>query len=197
MDQRRTEEPQVKVVDRRWWARTEGTEQPAEEPGTRKPTVVEDLEQQLADARNRIQELMTGHRQSVDEFDQVRSRLRRDITREVERGRRLVIVEFLEVLDNLDRALAAVTQVDEPPTDPLARGVSLVRDQFLAKLEGFGVVRLPALGEPFDATQHEAVTTTPVPDASLHGLVVAVVKEGYAIGDEVLRPAAVVVGQHE
>ena len=51
------------------------------------------------------------------------------------------------------------------------------------------------LGEPFDAARHEAVTTTPVADPSQEGVVIAVLKEGYAIGDEVLRPASVVVGR--
>ena len=42
----------------------------------------------------------------------------------------------------------------------------------------------------------QAVATAPVEHPSEDGMVLAVVKEGYAIGDEVLRPASVVVGQH-
>ena len=110
--------------------------------------------------------------------------------REVERCTKAVIAELLEVVDNLDRAIAAAGD-DETP---LLVGVRQVHDQFLAKLEGFGVARLAALGEPFDAALHEAVATTPVDDPSLEGHVVAVVREGYAVGDELLRPASVVVG---
>jgi len=69
-----------------------------------------------------------------------------------------------------------------------------VRDQFLAKLEGFGVARIPSLGAPFDAARHEAVTMAPVDDPSKDGVVIAVIKEAYAIGDDLLRPASVVVG---
>src|SRR5438477_585174 len=54
-----------------------------------------------------------------------------------------------------------------------------------------------ARGEPFDAERHEAVTTAAVTDPAQDGLIVAVVREGYAIGDEVLRPASVVVGQRQ
>ena len=71
-----------------------------------------------------------------------------------------------------------------------------MRDQFLGKMEGFGVTRLKALGLPFDPQLHEAVSMAPVQDASQAGTVVAVVKEGYAIGEELLRPATVVVGTH-
>ena len=64
----------------------------------------------------------------------------------------------------------------------------------IAKVESFGVMRVPALGHPFDAVHHEAIATAPVDDASKDGIVLAVVKEGYTIGDELLRPASVIVG---
>lgn len=194
----KSDEVRVKVVDRRWWARTEGADPSNEDEPARKPTMVEDLEQQLTDARSRIQELTTGHRQALEEFEQVKVRIRRDVAREVERGRRTVLLEMLEVLDNLDRAVAAAgDSTGTPAVEQFVRGVSLVRDQFLIKLEGFGVKRVPAVGQAFDALHHEAVTTTPVPSPAEDGIVVAVVKEGYVIGDEVLRPASVVVGRHE
>jgi len=113
------------------------------------------------------------------------------VAREVERGKRSVLIELLDVVDNLDRAIAAA---GEESASPLLRGVQLVHDQFLAKLEGFGVMRVPALGQPFDAVHHEAIATAPVDDASKDGIVLAVVKEGYTIGDELLRPASVIVG---
>jgi molecular chaperone GrpE (heat shock protein) len=183
-------EPEVRVVDRRWWARGE-TDTSGEPAASGKPTYVEELEKQLADRANQIQKFQVEHRRAQEEFEQVKARLRRDIGREVERGRRSVIVELLDVLDNLDRAIAVGR--DASPT-ALLEGVELVRQQFLAKLEGLGVTRVPALGEPFDAVRHEAVTTTAV-DRDRDGTVVAVIKEGYAVGDEVLRPASVVVGQ--
>jgi molecular chaperone GrpE len=73
--------------------------------------------------------------------------------------------------------------------------VELVRDQFLAKLQGLGVARLTVLGRPFDARHDEAVTTTPVDNPSEDGIIVAVIREGYTIGDDLLRPASVVVGR--
>jgi molecular chaperone GrpE len=79
----------------------------------------------------------------------------------------------------------------------LLRGVELVRDQFLAKLEALGVRRVDALGQPFDATSHEAVSVAPVTDETQDGRVVAVTREGYAIGEELLRPASVVVGRFD
>jgi molecular chaperone GrpE len=187
-------EPHVRVVDRRWWARQDA-EGAAEEGGARKPSYVEDLERQIAEQSAQLQKNAADYRRSIDEFEQVKSRMRRDVAREVERGKRAVLVELLEVLDNLDRAIAAAQGSQSSPdaSSNLIRGVELVRDLFLAKLAGFGVVPVEAVGQPFDATVHEAVTTTPV-DPENEGLVVAVMKQGYAIGDEILRPASVVVG---
>lgn len=172
-------EPQVRVVDRRWWAQPDADQSsqsvPEDVKGP-KPTYIEQLERRVADV--------------TAEFDQARTRMRRDMQREVERSTRAVLAELLDVVDNLDRAIAAAG-ADE---SPLLVGVRLVRDQFLSKLEAFGVVRLAVLGDSFDATRHEAIATAPVDDPALDGRIVAVVKEGYAMRDDLLRPASVVVG---
>ena len=52
-----------------------------------------------------------------------------------------------------------------------------------------------ALNEPFDPARHEAVTTVPTSAAGDEDKVVGVVRRGYMIGDEVLRPAQVAVGK--
>jgi molecular chaperone GrpE len=191
-------DPQLRVVDRRWWAR--GDSATPDESGSRKPTYIEELEQRLGDLAAQLQTITTEHRRSLEEFEEVKARLRREAAREVERGRRAVLGALLEVVDNLDRALAATRDPAgssaSQAADRVARGVELVRDQFLAKLEAFGVSRVPALGQSFDALRHEAVTTAPVEHPGQDGMVLAVVKEGYTIGDELLRPASVVVGQH-
>lgn len=186
----------MRVVDRRWWARGESDDS-AEETRDRKPTVVEELEQRLADAQEQLQDILSEHRRAVDEFEQVKVRIRRDVAREVERGRRAVLVEMLEIVDNLDRAIAAARGTSSTDaSETLLRGVELVRDQFLARLESFGVKRVPTLGALFDPQLHEAVSMAPVTDPAQAGVVIAVAKEGYAIGDELLRPASVVVGSH-
>ena len=68
------------------------------------------------------------------------------------------------------------------------------RANFFDYMDALGVSRLQALGAQFDPQQHEAVSLAPADDPSHAGRVVAVLREGYAIGDDVLRPASVVVG---
>jgi molecular chaperone GrpE len=193
MTDRDTDVP-VKVIDRRWWAQKETPEPATDEAGPwqpGKPTYVEDLERQLAEKDRLLQEVTTKYRESAREFDEARARLRREVGREVERGRRAFVVELLEVLDNLDRALEAGRAAPDPAT--LAEGVQLVRQQFLARLAGAGVTRIDPLGEPFDPVRHEALSTVPTSEPAQDGIVCGVLAPGYLVGDEVLRPARVAV----
>ena len=99
----------VKVVDRRRWANAgaAGETTASDASGSLKPTYVEQLEQQLAEKDRQAQEFISKYRQASAEFEEARLRLRREIAKDVERARRDVIIEMLEVLDNLDRAIAS------------------------------------------------------------------------------------------
>jgi molecular chaperone GrpE len=180
----------LKVTDRRWWARAGGDEASAGDVPSLKPTYIEELEARLADKDTELRDLLGKYRTASEEFEQARARLRKEVTKDVERGRRSLITSFLEILDNLDRALAAACDRQD---DPFVQGVSLVRQQFLTTLEGLGVARINPLGEPFDPVRHEAVATAPANPAVDTGQIVGVVRPGYLIGDEVLRPAMVAV----
>jgi molecular chaperone GrpE len=187
-----TGEP-VKVVDRRWWAR--GGDAPAAEPAVGKPSYVEELEQRLAERDRQVQQALQQMKAASTEFDEARVRARREVVKEVERSKRAMLGELLDVLDNLDRALDAGASAQSVVA--LLEGVRLVRSQFLNRLEGFGITTLDALNQPFNPALHEAVTTVPVASPEDDDRVVGIVRPGYRIGDEVLRPALVAVGKHE
>lgn len=187
------ESPPVKVVDRRWWATKSET---VEDTGTwepRKPTQIEELERQLAEKNELLQTYMTQYKEAVAEFDDVKARIRRDVSKDVERGRRAILVELVDILDNLERALAAGR--DTSNIDALLQGLGMVERLFAARLEAFGVVRIEALGRRFDPAEHEAVSTVPTTDAAQDDTIVGVIRPGYAIGGEVLRPAQVAVAK--
>jgi molecular chaperone GrpE len=185
--------PEVKVVDRRWWARSDQDASDEAAPSSGKPTYVEELEARLAEKDRVLQGYVEQFKSASAEFEQARVRARREVAREVERGRRSLLVDLLEVVDNLDRAIDAAA--GKAPDDPLLAGVRMVRDQFLARLEASGVSEIHTLGEPFDPTLHEAVSVVPSPDAGSHDRVAGVIRRGYRIGDDVLRPAQVAVGK--
>jgi molecular chaperone GrpE len=190
----------VKVVDRRRWAHGEDTASPVE-PSSRKPSYIGELERRVAEAEKQAQEYLGKYRQASQEFEDARARMRKELAKDAERSRREVLVSLLEVVDNLDRAIGAAQKAGPPSPpnndagDPLLQGVVMVQQQFLAKLDGFGVKRIAVEGAPFDPLLHEAVATVPSSDPAADGRVVGVVTHGYRIGDEVLRPALVAVGK--
>jgi len=191
----------VKVVDRRRW-REDGDSNPEAAPQTsRKPTFVEELEQKLAQREKEAEEYLTKYRQASREFEDARARMRKELAKDAERSRREVIISLLEVVDNLDRAIdtarSSESERAKPPgnENKLLQGVELVRSQFLAKLDGFGVKRISSEGAVFDPLLHEAVSAVPATDPAQDGVIVGVVRQGYLIGDEVLRPALVAVAK--
>ena len=184
----------VKVVDRRWWANTDSDASAREDTrGSGKPTYVEGLEQQIAEKDRQIQEYLSKYRNAASEFEEARLRLRREISKDIERSRREILGELLEVLDNLDRAVDSARQ--GASAEAILQGVEMVRRQFLAKLEGVGVRRMETDHQPFDPALHEAITTVPATSPESDGLIVGTVRSGYRIGEDVLRPAAVAVAK--
>ncbi|HXG54602.1 MAG TPA: nucleotide exchange factor GrpE [Vicinamibacterales bacterium] len=183
----------VKVVDRRRWANPDADGQSPDAQVSSKPTYVEELERQIAEKDGQIQEDLTKYRQADKEFEEARLRLRREISKDVERSRREILSDLLEVLDNLERALDSAS--GSASYDALLQGVEMVRRQFLGKLESFGVKRIDTDHQPFDPTLHEAISSVPAASPEQDGIVVGTVRSGYRIGDDVLRPAAVAVAK--
>jgi len=192
-DTEKEHEIPVKVVDRRWWANP-GEASATDAAGRDiKPSYVEQLEQQVAEKDRQVQEYIAKYRHAAAEFEEARLRVRREVSKDVERGRREILSDLLEVVDNLDRAIESARQGASPAS--LLQGVEMVRRQFLAKLEGLGVTRIDVTDQPFDPLVHEAITTVPSTSPDQDGHIVGVVREGYRIGDDVLRPAAVAVAK--
>lgn len=134
---------------------------------------------------------------SVDEIERVKERLSKEAAREIARHKRDLVRDFIEVLDDLDRAAQAPQGNGNARTvaDGVLEGVELVRKNFRGKLAQLGVERDPALGSDFDPTRHEAVSVLPVRDPDKDGMIVDVVREGYRMDNDVLRPARVVVAR--
>lgn len=190
----------VRVVDRRWWARSEASDENEGAERSDKPTFVAELEAQVETMSRKLEEkdallkeYAAKYASATREFDDARVRLRREVSKDVDRETRRVLASFLEVVDNLDRAIAAAGASEG--VSGLHEGVVMVRQQFLATFDGHGVQPIDAAGEPFDPNLHDAVSTVPVTETDREGRVIDVVTPGYRVEDEVLRPARVTVGK--
>ncbi|HEY3883729.1 MAG TPA: nucleotide exchange factor GrpE [Vicinamibacterales bacterium] len=184
-------DPPLKVIDRRWWARGEDVAGARDE--SLKPSYVEELERRVGDSEKQAQEYLAKYREASREFEDARARMRKELAKDAEHSRREVLISLLEVIDNLDRAIEAAQKAGAASEDPLLQGVEMVRQQFLSKLDGFGIRRIPCDGAAFDPQRHEAVAAVPGADPADEGRVAGVVRHGYTIGGEVLRPALVAV----
>ena len=189
------ESPALRVVDKRWWAQADGEISADGKERSTKPAYVEDLEKQLAEKDELLRDYAARYKEAVKEFEEAPVRVRREMAKDVEREKRKVLAAFLEVVDNLDRAIEAGHTGSAD--DALLTGVEMVRQQFLSVLGGYGVTPIEAAGQKFDPTLHNAVSMVPVTDAAQHNVVVTVITLGYRVEDEILRPASVAVGRHD
>ena len=98
-----------------------------------------------------------------------------------------IVEVFLPVLDNLENALKVETKDEE-----YKKGVELVLKQFKDILKSKGVEEIPALGETFDPSLHEAVSSVQDPDKNAKEIVQEY-RKGYKIGSKVIRHSMVVV----
>ncbi len=154
---------------------------------------VEALGRVVADKETALQAAQDKAAAASAEIDRVRARLERDAAATIERKRRDVLVSFLDVADDLDRAVGQFVAGEIAPA--LAQGVHLVRDNLHAVLKRHGVRRRLSLGEPFDPAHHEAMATVPATADVPDGTVADVLSEGYEIDEQDLRPARVVVAK--
>ncbi|HEV7943882.1 MAG TPA: nucleotide exchange factor GrpE [Solirubrobacteraceae bacterium] len=144
---------------------------------------VEELVQALA---KRDEYLALAQRTQAD-FENYRKRVAKEALAAQKKGAAKLARELLPALDNLDRALEAAAE-----EDPLLDGVKLVRGELHAALARAGIESFSPKGERFDPTEHEAMAQQPV-DGVDGGLVAEVYQPGYRMGDEVIRPARVLV----
>jgi molecular chaperone GrpE len=127
---------------------------------------------------------------AMADFENYKKRMQRDIESIVTAHRRKLLERFLPVLDNLERAL----QFDQTGGEKLRGGIEQTLRGFEAVLAGEGVKSIDVKGKPFDPTIAEAIGTMPANGAP-DDTVVEVAEKGYTIGNELLRPAKVLVAK--
>ena len=148
------------------------------------------LEEQLAAANARADENYGKFLLAIADFDNYRKRTQRDIESMVSSRRRMLLERLLPVLDNLQRAVES-----NAGGETLRGGVEQTLRGFEAVLTGEGVKPIAVQGEPFDPRVAEAVGTLPA-DGFAEDTVVEVAEKGYMLGDELLRPAKVIVAKN-
>ena len=156
----------------------------------------ESLQKELDTCKTQSAEYLEGWQRSRAEFANYKRRVEKEQSEAYQNAAGRVIARFLDVVDDFDRALRDMP-ADSSDAEALARwakGVSLIQRKLQNILDAEGVERIKAEGITFDPNQHEAVTHE---DSDEHQpqQVIAVVRQGYRIGDRVIRPALVRVAR--
>lgn len=121
------------------------------------------------------------------EYDNYRKRTAKEKEESFQNAKMSVISEFLEVLDNFDRAKSA-----EGSPEDYQKGIDMIYNMFSDKLKSLGVEPFGEEGDTFDPEIHQALTH--IEDENLSENVIAsVFQKGYKLGDKIIRHAAVVV----
>jgi molecular chaperone GrpE len=162
-----------------------------------------ELDELAARAEKADEYLALAQRTKAD-FENYRKRAVRDAAAAQERGAVKLALALLPAIDNLERALAHVdtAAADLDPTGTgtgtgngdasLVVGIKHVHSDVIAALGRAGIEPYSPEGEPFNPQFHEAVAQQPV-EGTDPGVVVEVFQRGYRMGENVVRPARVVV----
>ncbi len=146
------------------------------------------LQATLDEMTARAEEYLDGWQRSRAEFANYKKRILKENSEIHQVARGEVIKLYLDIVDDLDRALH-----DRPATDEgeaWANGIEIIFQKLRSRLEAEGVKPMNPLGEDFDPNIHEALIKEENDDYE-SGKIIEVMQEGYWIGDKVLRPAQV------
>jgi len=155
----------------------------------------EQLRAELAEAKDRMV-------RAVAEAENVRRRADKERQDILKFGSSSLAKEILPVVDNLRRAVEAVSEdqrKDSEEVEGLVTGVEMTERMLLEAFSKNGIQKLVPLGEKFSHAEHQAISEAP-DTGKPAGTVVQVLQPGYKLHDRLLRPAMVIVakgGQQE
>ncbi len=173
-----------------------GTVEAAEPAVQTQVAEIESLQKRLDESDAKAREFeaksaenLNGWQRAVAEFQNYKKRIDRDRESDKAIMKGDLIKKVLPVLDDLERALQ-----NRPAEDAWASGIELIQRKLQSILEAEGLKRIEAEGTQFDPNFHEAISYESA-DGLESGRVIAVVQNGYMLGDYVVRPAMVRVAR--
>jgi molecular chaperone GrpE len=124
----------------------------------------------------------------------LRRRTEQDVEKAHKFGQEKFSGELLQVMDNLERSLAAAADSEDEVVKAIHEGVDLTLKSFADCFAKFNIEAVDPLGEPFDPQLHQAMSIQESPEAEPN-TVIAVMQKGYTLHGRVIRPAMVMVSK--
>ncbi|HVZ58775.1 MAG TPA: nucleotide exchange factor GrpE [Patescibacteria group bacterium] len=157
--------------------RTENPKEQVEEITTNEET------KECAEWQEKAANFENKFKRALADYQNLEKRLRDERGEIIRTSNRDLLLRFLPVLDTLILA----RQHDGGQT------FQVVIDQFLDILKAEGIIQIKTVGEKFDPSLMEVVTT----QEGKEGIVIQEVRPGYLLHDRLLRVAQVIVGKGE
>lgn len=127
------------------------------------------------------------------EYDNFRKRTVKEKLDIIAAGGEDVVRSMLDVLDDMDRALAAMAASGD--LEAIKQGIILIDSKLRSTLQSRGLTEIEAVGNELDTDLHEAVARIEAREEAMKGRIIDVVQKGYKLKDKIIRYAKVVVGQ--
>ena len=174
------------------WMENEGSQPARNAAVTEALAEIDELKARLQVTEAKANEYLDGWQRARAEFANYKKRADREQAQAYQTAAGNIIKRYLEIVDDLERALKSRPTEGEGAI--WAKGIELIYRKLLAMLEAEGVKPMEINGQYFDPNLHEAISHEAVPGLE-SGQIIEVVKQGYLLGDRVLRPAWVRVAK--
>lgn len=157
-----------------------------------KKSEIEELMNRLEKAESEAQTNLDGWQRERAEFSNFKKRIDREESQRKSNITGEIIKKYLVILDDMELALK-----DRPKDGSgaaWAKGIELISRKLGSIIECEGIEKINADHVPFDPTIHEAISHEAIPGFE-SGEVIEVFRQGYKLGDRILRPAMVRVAR--
>ena len=152
----------------------------------------ESPEDEITRVQSEAAEYLDGWQRARAEFANYKKRVERETEEARQRITAEIIVRYLNIMDDLERALGNAPEGED--FQEWISGIELIHQKFESILESEGVECIEADGDRFDPNLHEAISYEDTEEFE-GGSIIAVTQRGYKLGDRIIRPAMVRVAK--
>ena len=156
----------------------------------------EELYNEENDFQGEIKDLKDQLLRSLAENENLRKRTEKEIDQIKKYGHISLLRDFLNVVDNMERAVKSSTSENQSETGVknLIDGIEIVLKEMKSLLDKNLIKKIEPLHEKFDYNFHQAMFEAPSSDCE-EGLIIEVIQPGYVLHDRLIRPAMVGVSK--
>ena len=156
-------------------------------------TKLKELREQLKSVQKERDDNLAGWQRAKADLVNFKRMVEEDKVRDAARIKSTLARTMIEGLDSFENAMKGPHWKDMH--EEWRDGVSNIYNQIMNGLSREGFMAFGSEGDTFDPSRHECLSVIAASDTHPEGIIVQVLQRGYLLGDEVVRPAKVIVAQ--